>query len=111
MEHLSDQRSEGSAGLNNRAFGAEWSAGADGDRGRDWLQNRDLWFDTAAIGENGFHSLGNPVSTNFARTILGHQPNDDSTDHRNDDHPITEMMLADADHLEADVVKENQVRE
>ena len=87
VQQLADQRTDRAAGLDDGAFGAERSAGADGDRRRDRLQNRDLGLDAAAVDQHGFHGFGNAVAANLVGAVARHDADDDAADHRRDDHP------------------------
>ena len=62
---LPDERSHRAAGLNDRAFRAEWAAGADGDGSRKRLQYRDFCFDPAAARQHRFHRFRNAVALDF----------------------------------------------
>ena len=59
---LADERTERSAGLNNRPLGAERPAGANSDGRRNRLEDRDFGFDAALGREHRFHRLGDAVA-------------------------------------------------
>ncbi len=54
MEELRDHRAERAAGHDDRAFGAERSAGADGDRRGERLEDRQARLNLAAVDQDGF---------------------------------------------------------
>ena len=74
---LAEQRSEGSAGLNDRPFRAERAAGANGDSGRQRFEDGQLWSDPATGNEDGLHGLGNAVAANMGRTVPRQQADDE----------------------------------
>ena len=108
---LADERTERPAGLNDRPFGAERAAGADRDGRRDGLEDRDFGFDAALGRENRLHRLRNAVPLDFRRAILRHEPDDDSADDRNDDHPRTELVIRRTAKMEGPYMVERKIRE
>ena len=111
VQQLADQRSHGAAGLDDGAFGAERSAGADGDGRRDRLQDRDLGLDAAAVDQHRFHGFGNAVAANLVAAVTRHDADDHAADHRSDDHPQAEMIVARAGEGEREAMEEEDVGE
>ena len=66
-DHLSDQGAERAASDDDRSFGAERSAGADGDRGRQRLCDGGPRCDAALAREDRLHGFGNSVTADHRR--------------------------------------------
>src|SRR5581483_11698713 len=94
MHDLSDQRTNRAASLNDRPFRAEWASSADGDGSRNGLKNRYTRLNLAAIGQHGFHGLGNAVALDLRAPVLCHDPDDDAADDGDNDHPESEVSEA-----------------
>ena len=60
MEELGEERAEGAAGHDDRAFGAERAAGADRDRRGERLQDGDPRLDPAAVEQDRLEASGMP---------------------------------------------------
>src|ERR1051325_10108157 len=99
MDNLSDERSHCATGLNDWAFRAERSTGADGNRRGDRLQYGNSGLNTAAIYQDRFHGFGDAVSFDLWAAIFGHDPDNQAADDRDHDHPRTERMRTRADEL------------
>ena len=82
LSNLADQRSERAAGGDDRAFGAERAAGADGDGGRERLEKGEPGRDAALVEQDLLHRLGDAVAADAGRAVAGHQPDDDPPRHR-----------------------------
>ena len=108
---LADERTERSAGLNDRSLGAERAAGANRDGRRDGLEDRDFSFDAALGSENRLHRFRDAVPLNFRRAILRHEPDDDSANDRNDDHPRAELIIRRTAKMEGPYMVEREIRE
>ena len=89
---LADDRAERAAGLNDRPFGAERAARTDRDGRRKRLENGDFRFDAAARDEYRFHRFRNAVAFDFRRAVLHHQADDQTADHRHEDHPRPQLV-------------------
>ena len=71
--------------INNRAFGAERSAGADGCRGRERLENGYFRLDPAAIDQDGLDGLRNTVAADALRAVARHYADDKRARDRHQD--------------------------
>src|SRR6266851_5294224 len=100
-----------SAGLNNRSLGAKRSAAANRDGRRDGLEDRDFGFDAALGRENRLHRFRDAVPLNFRRTIFRHEPDDDSPDDRNDNHPRAELVIRRTAKMEGPFMIERKICE
>ncbi len=87
VEELREQGAERAAGHDDRTFGAERAAGADGDGGRQRLEQSDLGLDPALTDQDGLDGFGNAVAADFFRAEIGHQADDHAADDRHDDRP------------------------
>ena len=87
---LRDERAQSSARHDDRAFRAERAAGANRDRRRYRLENRDLRIDPRAVQQNRLDGLRNPVPADFVGAKTSHQANQKSANHRNNDHPVAQ---------------------
>ena len=87
VEDLANQRSQRTTGLDDRSLSAERAAGADGNRGRQRLQDRHARLDAAAIEQHRFHRFRNSMTFDLRRAILGHEADDEPADHGNEDDP------------------------
>jgi hypothetical protein len=111
VQELGDERAHGAAGHDDRPFGAERPAGADRNRRRQWLEQRDLRLDAAAVDENRFDRLRNAVAADPARSVAGHQADEQRAGHRDGDDPWTDVGGLRRDQGSADTLEEEQVRE
>ena len=108
MKRLPDQRTNRAASLNDRSFRPKRAAGADGNRCGNRFQDRNPRLNAAAVHHHRLHGLGYAVPFNLRRSILRHEANDDSANHRNRDHPQPKLIVARAYELSDEaVVKEN----
>ena len=96
MNKLPNQRTDGTARLNNGSFRSEGSPSADRNRRGDRLQNRNPWLNTAAIDQHCFHCLGNSMALDLGGSILRHEADNDSANHRHHDDPRTKMIISGA---------------
>src|SRR4029077_5304870 len=94
VKKLGDHRAKGAAGHDNRTFGSEWSTGADGDRGRQRLEERNLWLHAAAIDQNGLDGFRYSVASNALRTVSRHDPDDQGTGD-GDENAVDTQVVAD----------------
>ena len=83
-QHLRDQRADGAAGHDDRTFGAEWPAGADRDRRRQWLQHRNLRHRCGCGRAGSLRCLGNAVAADLLASVTGHEADDQRTGDRNE---------------------------
>ena len=109
MKQLREERTERAARHDDRTFRAERTAGADRDRRRDRLEDRDLRLDQAAAEQNRFERFGNAVAANFLRAVARHQPDDQRADDRHRNDPRAEMMMLQRFHLRREALEENDV--
>src|SRR6266404_1259800 len=89
---LANQRTEGSARLNDGALGSERASRSDGDGRRNRLQYRNFRFDPALRCNDGFHRLRDAMPLDLRRTVLGHEAHDNSANNGNDDGPCAELI-------------------
>ena len=75
-EELPAQRAERAAGRDDRPLGAERSAGADGDRRGERLEEEHARRDAALAEQHALHHLGDAVAANRRRAVARHQPDD-----------------------------------
>src|SRR5580704_7245450 len=92
-DNLPDQRTNRSARLNDRPFRAEWAASSNRNRRRNRFQNRDLRFNPATRSQHRLHSFRNSMPFDFVRPVFRHQPDNESANHRNHNHPIAEVRI------------------
>ncbi len=109
VKDLPDQRSHGAAGLNDGTLRAERAARPDGNGRRDGLQNRHPRLNAAAIEQHRLHGLGNAVSPDFRRAVLGHDSDDESADDRNRDDPQPQMIVTSAGEVGHEAAVEGNV--
>ena len=109
LEQLADQRADRPSRLNNRPFRAERPARADGHRHRKRLENGDLRMNPAAARQHRFHRLGNAVSLDLRRAVLGHQPDHKPACRRQQNYPQAEMVPCRARERGGEPAKEEQV--
>ena len=76
VEQLRDHGAERAAGHDDGAFGAERSAGADGDGAGERLEDRHLGFHLAAVDQDGFDGFGNAVAADALRAVARHESDD-----------------------------------
>src|SRR5580698_5933710 len=108
MECLPDQRSDRAPGLNNRSLGSKRAAGTDRNGSRKRFQDRNPWLNTAAIYHHRFHRLGNTMPFNLRASILRHEADDDSANHRDRNHPQAKLVMSRAQEFRNEaMVKEN----
>ncbi len=69
---------------------SQWTAGADGYRGGQGLEQRHPSFHAAAADQYRLQSLGNAVSANLFRAVARHESDDQPTRHRNRHDPEAE---------------------
>src|SRR4029079_7116707 len=77
-------------------FRSEGPPSADRNRRGDGLQNRNPWLNTAAIDQHGFHGLVNSMAVDLGGSILRHETDNDSANHRHHDDPRAKMMISGA---------------
>src|SRR6185437_8486554 len=105
LEPLGDEGANGAARHNDGAFRAEGAARTDGERGRDGFQDGDLGLDARSAKQDGFNGLGNAVSANFVRAVVGHEADDETADDGHDGHePMGQCGTRRADHGDAEAV-------
>ena len=93
VEALGEERADRAAGHDDRAFGAERAAGADGDGGRERLEDGDFRLDPAAADQDGLDRLGDAVAANLLRAVARHQADDQAADDGHEHDPIAKAML------------------
>ena len=81
-QELREQRSDRTAGHDDRTLGAERPAGADGDRRRHRFEYGDSGLDPAAAEQDRFDRLRHPVTADLLRSVAGHQADHQTTGHR-----------------------------
>ncbi len=94
VQQLADQRTERTAGGDDRAFRAERAAGADGNRRGHRFQEGNAWCDLALIQQYLFHRFGNAVTADCCRSPARHRADDQATDGRNHDDPQAKMVFS-----------------
>ena len=108
---MGDHRAKGAAGHDNRTFGSEWSTGADGDCGRQRLEERNLWLHAAAIDQNGLDGFWYSVASNALRTVSRHDPDDQCTGD-GDENAVDAQVVADRrNHRGTPSAEVKQIRE
>ena len=85
LKDLGDDGAEGAAGHDDRSLGAERAAGADGDRGRQRLEDGDLGRHAAAADEDGFEGFRDAVAADAVGAVAGHEADDEAADDRHED--------------------------
>ena len=110
MKDLADQRAYRAPGLDDRSFGAERPAGANGNRGRERFEDCDSRRNAAPVHQNRLHGLRNPVAFNLGGSILGHEADDETSNDRSDDRPQTKMVQPGTREVKPESVKEEEVR-
>ncbi len=108
---LAHKRADRAARLDDGAFRAEWTAGADCNRGRDRLQDCNFCLDAAARREDRFHRFGNSVALDFVRAVFGHEADDDAPDHGHQNYPRSERCVFRAAKMKRPCVVIGKVRE
>ena len=108
-QHLPDEGAQRAARGDDRSFGSERTSGADGNRRRERLEQRDARGDAAAIQEHLLHRLGDPVPADGGRSVAGHQADDDPADHRDGDDPSAEPIGGGTRVLRAETAVEGEV--
>src|SRR3954465_5970051 len=93
MKKLCEERADGPARHDDRAFGSERPTRADGDGRRERLQNSDLRRHAAATKKNRFQSLWDAVPANLLRAVTSRQPDDESADDGHKDDQIAEPVM------------------
>ena len=111
VERLREQRAEGAARHDDRPFGAERPAGADGDGRRQGLQNRHLERHPAAADENRFQRLGDTVAADALRAVPGHQTHDQPAADRDRERPRAQPVRRRRDEGPRDLVIIEEVSE
>ena len=111
VERLREQRAEGAARHDDRPFGAERPAGADGDGRRQGLQNRHLERHPAAADENRFQRLGDTVAADALRAVPGHQTDDQAAGDGSQYGPGAEVIPGGRYHRDRDLVVVDEVRD
>src|ERR1043165_5112895 len=110
MKHLCEQRTDRTAGHDDRTFRAEWTTRADRNRGRERFQHGDFCFHAATTEQNGFESFGNAVAATLRGTVTGRQPNDQAADNRRQNYQRSEVMICRRDKLRRKTLIESKVR-
>ncbi len=108
MEELRDQRSERAARHDDRAFGAERSAGADGDGGRERLEKRYPRLHPAAVDKDPLDGFGNAVPPDALRAVTRHESNDDRAYHGHNQHQDPEVVVRRRDKSRAPALEEEK---
>ncbi len=93
MEELRDQRSDRAPGHDDRPFSTERSARSNRDRRGKRLEQRDPRLDAAAVDQNRFDRLRNPVAADALGPVAGHDADDQCADNRHQDDQRAEMMI------------------
>src|SRR4029077_9955321 len=109
MKKLADERTDCATSLNDRTFRAEGATRADRDRCGNGLKDRDSWLNAAPVHQHCFHGLRNAVSLDLWLSIFGHEADDDSADHRDQDYPQTQLGVACADKVCAKPMVESDI--
>ena len=91
LEELRKQRTDGAAGHDDRAFGTERAAAADGDRRRQGFQHRDFRRHPAAADQDRLDGLGNAVPADLLGAIADHEADHETANGWSRDHPGAAM--------------------
>ncbi len=97
--------------MNDRPFGAERAAGANADGRRDRFEDRHFGFDAALGREHRLHRFGDAVASDFRRSILGHEANEQPADDGNDNDPQAELIFRGTAKMKRPDAKEGEVGE
>ncbi len=104
-KHLRDQRADRAARHDDRPLRAERTAGADRDRRRERLQNRDLDVQAGAADQDRFDRFRNAVAADLLGAVTRHQADDQRADHRHADGPKAERRILQAHFSEAEAAE------
>ena len=110
-EELRDHRAERAAGHDDRSFGAERPARADGDGAGERLEYGDLRLHLAAVDQNGFDGFRNAVAADAFRAIARHQADDQRPRDGNQHLPKPQVVARGRDQRGAPALEEEQVGE
>ena len=98
-EELGDHGPECAAGHDDRPFGAERSAGADGDGAGERLQDGHFGLHAAAVDQDGFEGFGDAVAADLLRAVAGHESDDQRAPHRHRYLPKAKMVAGGRDQV------------
>jgi hypothetical protein len=111
MKELRDQRSDSTAGHDDRPFSAKRSARSDGNRCRHRLQYGHARLDPAAIDQDRFNGFRNAVPANAFGAVAGHETDDQRADNRDDENPWSQRGVRWGHCRNAEALKEEDVGE
>jgi hypothetical protein len=93
VQQLADQRTQGTAGGDDRAFRSERTTAADGHRRGNRLEPGQAWFDATLIEQHLFHRFGNAMATDGAGAVARHDADDDAADGGYEDDPKSKLVV------------------
>ena len=93
VKRLGEERAEGAARHDDRPLGAERSARADRDRGRQGFEDRDLRGHAALTDQNRFECFRNAVTADPLRSEPRHEADHQSAEHRDREDPEAEPAV------------------
>ena len=111
LDDLPEERAERAAGGDDRPFRAERAAGADGDRGREWLEERDARRDAALVEQHLLHGLGDAMAADGLRSVARHDADDDAADDRDDHDELAEVVLRRRNEGERPLAVKSEIRD
>jgi hypothetical protein len=109
MQQLRKQRTDRTAGHDDRPFGAERATASDRNGRRQWFQDSHLWFDAAAVDQDGLDRFRDAVSTDALRAVARHGPDDQRAADRHQDFPGAEMVAGRRGEIGAPALEEEQI--
>ena len=109
MKHLRDDRSTCPARHDDRPLGPEGPAGADGDRRRERFEHRNFRLYLAAADQDRLQRLRDTVAPDPVRAIPRHQSDNQTADHRDEDHARSQVVLRRADEGKRKMLIEEEI--
>jgi hypothetical protein len=107
-QHLAEQRTEGTAGHDDRTLGTERTAGADRDRSRHRLRDGSVRLDATLSHEHRFHRFRDAVTFDDGRPQR-EQRHEQPAGHRGGNEPPLRVVVRERRQLPSHLVQERQV--
>ena len=111
VKRLPEQGAERATGDDDRSLGAVGPPGADRQRRRQGLQDRDLGIHPAPADEDRLEGFGDAVAADLLGAVPRHQSDDQAADHGNERPPRTERARGRGDERRREPMEVGEVRE
>src|SRR5271155_3853477 len=111
MEQLRDHGAERAARHDDGAFRAKRTTGTDRNCRSERLEERDFWFDAAAIDQNCFDCFRYAMAADSLRAKAGHYTDDERAANRHENAIETQMVAGRGNHSSVPAAKIKEIGE